>query len=99
MAALSTSTRRLMSATTADTPIAAPGKRAGLRRLWDRKLSHYPETGARSLYLSIVVVATVALYYEAYVQGAVAPQIMRDLGLSFTQFVSVMVIGNAIGAF
>jgi ACS family D-galactonate transporter-like MFS transporter len=76
---------------------AAPG--AGVRRLWDRKLAHYPESGPRSLYLAITVLATVVLYYELYVGGAVATQIIAEFDFSFTYFVFVSVIGNAVGAF
>ena len=71
----------------------------GPRRLWDRKLTHYPETGPRSLYLAITVLATVVLYYELYVGGAVATQIIAEFGFSFTYFVFISVIGNAVGAF
>lgn len=77
-------------------PTAAP---TGLRRLWDRQLPHYPDTGARTLYLGITVLATIVLYYELYIQGAVATQIIRDLNFSFTSFVFVLVVGNAVGAF
>jgi MFS family permease len=75
---------------------AAPG---GLRRLWDRALPHYPETGPRSLYLAITVLATVVLYYELYIGGAVATQIIAEFNMTFTYFVFVSVIGNAVGAF
>jgi ACS family D-galactonate transporter-like MFS transporter len=67
--------------------------------LWDRKLPHYPETGPRSLYLGITVLATIVLYYELYIGGAVATQIIAEFGMSFTFFVFVSVIGNAVGAF
>jgi len=77
-------------------PVAAPG---GIRRLWDRSLPHYPETGPRSVYLAITVLATVVLYYELYVGGSVATQIIAEFGFSFTAFVFVSVIGNAVGAF
>ncbi|WEH13090.1 MFS transporter [Streptomyces sp. VNUA24] len=70
----------------------------GLSRLWHRQLNHYPETGPRSVYLGITVLATVILYYEFYVQGAVATQIIRDFGFSFRAFVFVQVIGAAVGA-
>jgi MFS transporter, ACS family, D-galactonate transporter len=70
-----------------------------VRRLWDRKLSQYPENGPRSLYLAITVLATVVLYYELYVGGAVATQIIAEFGFSFTGFVFISVIGNAVGAF
>jgi MFS transporter, ACS family, D-galactonate transporter len=75
---------------------AAPG---GVRRLWDRQLPHYPDTAPRLLYLGITVVATITLYYELYVQGAVATKIIQHYNFTFTQFVFVLVIGNAVGAF
>ena len=74
------------SAPARDAGGSAPA-RGGVSRLWDRKLSHYPETGPRSLYLGITVLATVVLYYELYVGGAVATQIISEFGFTFTQFV------------
>jgi len=44
----------------------------GASRLWNRQLDHYPDTGPRTTYLAITVLATIVLYYELYVQGAVA---------------------------
>jgi ACS family D-galactonate transporter-like MFS transporter len=69
------------------------------RRFWDRQLPHYPENGPRALYLGITVLATVVLYYELYIAGAVATQIIAEFGMSFTFFVFVSVIGNLVGAF
>jgi MFS transporter, ACS family, D-galactonate transporter len=88
-------------AATAVRPDETPPPRdgGGLRRLWDRKLHRYPETGPRSLYLGITVLATVVLYYELYVGGAVATQIIAELGYTFTGYVFVSVIGNLVGAF
>ncbi|HEU0198304.1 MAG TPA: hypothetical protein VFQ88_13980, partial [Nevskiaceae bacterium] len=63
-----------------------------------RQLSRYPATGPRTLYLAIVVLATISLYYELYIQGAVAPEIMTQYGMSFPFFVFVSIIGNLIGA-
>ena len=71
------------------------GERAGIRRLWDRQLNHYPDTGARSMYLGITVLITVALY----VQGSVATRISNEYGFTFTEFVFVAVIGFTVGAF
>ena len=89
--------------TTTTAPSREPGGPAaparGLHRLWDRTLPHYPETGPRSAYLAITVLATVVLYYELYVGGAVATQIIAEFDFSFTSFVMVSVIGNAVGAF
>ena len=71
----------------------------GARRLWDRQLPHYPDTNRRMAYLGITVAATITLYYELYIQGAVATKIISHFGFTFTQFVFVLVIGNALGAF
>jgi ACS family D-galactonate transporter-like MFS transporter len=79
--------------------IPAPKAALGLRRLWTRKLPHYPDTAARTVYLGITVLATIVLYYQLYVQGAVATKIVHQFGFSFTGFVFVLVIGNAVGAF
>jgi ACS family D-galactonate transporter-like MFS transporter len=67
--------------------------------LWERQLPRYPDSARRLLYLGLTVLATVTLYYELYIQGAVATQIIRDFGFSFAEFVSAIVIGNAVGAF
>jgi MFS family permease len=50
-------------------------------------------------YLSIVVIATVMLYYELYVGGSVAPNIIRGYGMTFPFYVYIGVAGNAVGAF
>jgi MFS family permease len=75
---------------------AAP---AGLRRLWDRQLPHYPDTTRRMSYLAITVVATITLYYQLYVQGAVAPKVIQQYHWSFTGLVVSTVIGATFGAF
>jgi len=72
---------------------------SGLSRLYKRQLPHYPDNGPRSVYLAITVLATVILYYELYIAGAVATEIIHDFKMSFTYFVFISVIGNAIGAF
>jgi len=69
------------------------------RGLWNRQLASYPDGARRLLYLGITVLATVTLYYELYIQGAVATQIIGDLAFTFRQFVFAIVIGNAVGAF
>ncbi|HSS09099.1 MAG TPA: hypothetical protein VLL25_04385, partial [Acidimicrobiales bacterium] len=70
-----------------------------LGRLWDRQLNHIPDTGPRLFYLAIVVLATIVLYYQLYVQGSVAPSILQHFHMSFKYFVFILVVGNAIGAF
>lgn len=69
------------------------------RRLWNRQLDHYPDTSHRYLYLGIVVVATIVLYYEYYVQAAVTPSLLVHFGMTFPFFVYVLVVGNLVGAF
>ena len=45
------------------------------------------------------MLATIVLYYELYIQGAVATKIIAHYHLTFTQFVFISVVGNAVGAF
>jgi MFS family permease len=68
-------------------------------RLWQRQLDHYPSTRPRLAYLGIVVLATIVVYYELYVVGAVAPSIIQHYGMSFRYFVDVSVFSAAAGAF
>jgi len=67
--------------------------------LWQRRLDHYPDTRRRFWYLGIVVAATVVLYYELYVPGAVATEIIAHYHMTFPYYVYISVVGNAIGAF
>ncbi len=72
----------------------------GFRRsLWTRQLSHYPNTGPRTFYLGVTVLATIILYYEFYLQGAVATQIIQNYHMTFTYFVVISIVANGIGAF
>ncbi|MCK4178104.1 MFS transporter, partial [Aciditerrimonas ferrireducens] len=85
-----------------DTALAQPAERRSsspLSFLWRRQLDHYPETAPRIFFLGIVVVATIVLYYELYVQGAVAPSIIAQYHMSFMFYVDISVVGNALGAF
>ena len=71
---------------------------ASLRQAGGRALSSYPAPGARRFYLALVVAITVALYYELYVVGSVAPLIMQNLQMPFGYFVIVLALSNLIGA-
>ncbi len=73
-----------------------PGKASWL---WRRQLDIYPETGPRTLYLAITVLATITLYYELYVVGSVSTLLLTNLHMSFTFFVVILAFGNLIGAF
>jgi len=68
-------------------------------RLWSRELSTYPESGTRRYNLFLVVAITVALYYELYVNGGVAPLILGQLQIPFPAFVLILAFGNLAGAF
>jgi MFS family permease len=74
---------------------AQPG---GRRSFWNRQLESYPDERSRSRYLGITVLATVVLYYELYVGGSVATRVIADYGFTFTEFIGILVVGNAIGA-
>jgi MFS family permease len=88
-----------MSATMAGDAHPQRGRSALGRALWYRQLDRYPNTAPRVLYLGIVVVATIILYYQLYVPGAVAPQILAHYHMSFRFYVDITVALNAIGAF
>src|ERR1700744_1364988 len=83
----------IMTATMSGT--TAPGPVQGL---WRRQIDHYPETRPRMMYLAIVVAATIVLYYELYIAGAVSPNIISSLGMTFPFYVYISVVGNAVGA-
>ncbi|MDQ1459594.1 MAG: transporter, family, multidrug resistance protein, partial [Actinomycetota bacterium] len=67
-------------------------------RLWDRELDHYPKTSVRFTSLGIVVVATIILYYQFYLAGAVAAHIIADYHMSFVYYVNISVAGYLLGA-
>jgi MFS family permease len=68
------------------------------RALWYRQLDGYPDLLPRIGYLAIIVAATVILYYQLYVAGAVAPQILAHYAMTFRFYVYITVVGNAVGA-
>src|SRR5487761_712530 len=82
---------------TADT--AGLGHKSSTSWLWQRQLATYPDTRPRMVYLAITVLATIMLYYELYVAGAVSTLILSNLHASFNFFVYLLAFGNLIGAF
>jgi MFS transporter, ACS family, D-galactonate transporter len=86
-----------MSGTTEQTTI--PSRPRWTATLWNRQLDVYPDTTARIVFLAITVLATVTLYYELYVGGAVATLLLTNLHMSFTFYVVTLAFGNLIGAF
>lgn len=71
-----------------------------LRRLLvrDRNLTSYPNTGLRAAYLTIVVLASIVIFYEIYVQGAVSTEIIGAFNIPLWVFVLGSIFGNAVGA-
>jgi MFS family permease len=84
-----------MSGTAAQPVPSRPGLAGSLV---SRQLHHYPETGARVMYLAITVLATMTLYYELYVGGSVSTLILNNLHMSFTFFVETLAFGALVGA-
>lgn len=66
------------------------------RRPWTRELQHYPSSGVRYTSLAVVVLATVVLYYQLYLAGGVAVQILAGYGISFTWYVFLQVVALVI---
>lgn len=75
------------------------GFTSALRGLGNRRLDHYPESRRRYWYLAIVVLATVVLYYQLYIQYAVSTAIISHYHMTFLYFVYISVAANAVGAF
>ena len=67
-------------------------------RLWNRELVRFPSEPTRYTSLGIVVIATIVLYYQLYLSGGVATDVIRDLNMSFVYYVNISVIGYALGA-
>src|SRR5437588_5423005 len=81
-----------------DSSVAALPGPAWVRGLYKRQIDRYPDNALRYTFLGIVVVATIVLYYELYINGAVTPSILQFYGMSFNYYVLILVFGNALGA-
>ncbi|WP_206311081.1 MFS transporter [Streptomyces sp. A1499] len=66
--------------------------------MWRREALHYPTGVARYLQLALVVTSTVAVYYQLYVQTAVATSIMNHYDMSYGYYSMVTVAGSIAGA-
>ena len=62
---------------------------------WDRTLAHYPPPRTRMTCLGIVVLATVVLYYQFYLIGAVSARVLGEFHISFTAY-GAIIIGAAV---
>jgi ACS family D-galactonate transporter-like MFS transporter len=77
--------------------IGVPATRP-LSRLWDRELPRFPSERQRYVSLGIVVLTTIVLYYQLYLSGGVATDVIRDLHMSFVYYVNISVVGYLLGA-
>ncbi len=87
-----------MTVSALPSPSPPISSRRGASLLWRRELSGYPSTRARLGYLTIVVLATIVLYYEAYAPGGVSPLILSHFKMSFLYYLNLLVVGSAFGA-
>ena len=85
-----------MSTATAE---QASGRRGFAPWLTNRQLDSYPTTRPRTFYLALVVLATITLYYELYVQGSVATALAANLHMTLVYLIAVSIVGNGVGAF
>lgn len=84
---------------TAAEPLPRDARTGPVAGLTHRQLDAYPDTGPRVLQLFLVVVVTVALYYENYVTGSVSTLQLATLHMSFGFYVTSLAAGNLLGAF
>jgi MFS family permease len=84
-----------MTAVGADPASVPIPSRAGF---WNRELNQFPRTGQRVVCLGIVILATIVLYYQFYLAGAVATRILADYHMSFVYYVNISVVGYLLGA-
>jgi ACS family D-galactonate transporter-like MFS transporter len=77
------------------TALSPPG---ALRRLWDRELPHYPGTARRYYSLGLVIAMTIMMYYQYFVTAALSGHILPYFHISFLFWISMAVLGNALGA-
>jgi MFS transporter, ACS family, D-galactonate transporter len=91
-----------MTSGTMPAPSAQPS--APHRATRRTELDRYPAAATRYLCLGIVVVATIVLYYQFYLAGAVAAGtggkngILPDYNMSFVFYVNIAVVGYILGA-
>ncbi|WP_017935414.1 MFS transporter [Nocardioides sp. Iso805N] len=69
-----------------------------LESLWKRDLSRYPAPAHRWLLLIVTTLVTVALYYNYYVLGSAAPQIMGEFAWSLDKYIYIGAIATLVGA-
>jgi MFS family permease len=89
-----------------DTAVATAGSDQGASRhgplfrfLFVHEVDEYPNSGRRTGYLALAVLATIVLYYTYYTQTGVTPNILQTFHMSFKFYVWIVIISNLLGAF
>jgi len=77
----------------------APKRDTWASTLWSRRIHHYPSSGLRYFYLSIVVLIAVVLYYVYWEEGATLPLLLPYYHMTFRYFLLLVVLSNGLGAF
>jgi MFS family permease len=72
---------------------------SAFRFLFVHQIDEYPGTRRRIGLLGLAVLATIVLYYTYYTQTGVTPNILATFHMSFSFYVWIVIISNAIGAF
>src|ERR1700722_354356 len=72
---------------------------SAFRFLFVHQIDEYPGTRRRIGLLGLAVLATIVLYYTYYTQTGVTPNILATYHMSFSFYVWIVIISNAIGAF
>ena len=69
------------------------------RFLFHHEIDEYPTGARRATYLALAVISTITLYYTYYTQTGVTPNILAGFHMSFSYYVGIVVVSNALGAF
>ena len=67
-------------------------------RLWNRELAEYPPDRTRYRLLGLTVLASIVMYYQQYVSGAVAPSILAHYQMTFRFYLTITVVSSIFGA-
>jgi sugar phosphate permease len=81
------------------TPVARKQRSSAFRFLFVHQIDEYPDSGRRIGLLGLAVIATIVLYYTYYTQTGVTPNILATYHMSFSFYVWIVILSNAIGAF
>src|SRR6185437_2057777 len=80
-------------------PTARRQRSFAFRFLFVHQIDEYPASKRRIGLLGLAVIATIVLYYTYYTQTGVTPNILATYHMSFSFYVWIVIISNAIGAF